>query len=33
MDFFRFDEQGEIVEHWDSIQEVITDTKSGRTIY
>ena len=33
MDFFRFDEQGKIVEHWDSIQEVIADTTSGRTIY
>ncbi|MGT2950456.1 hypothetical protein BU202_04195 [Streptococcus cuniculi] len=33
MDFFRFDENGKIVEHWDSIQEVITDTKSGRTMY
>lgn len=33
MDFFRFDEQGKIVEHWDSIQEVIADTKSGRTMY
>ena len=22
MDFFRFDEQGKIVEHWDAIQEI-----------
>ena len=33
MDFFRFDENNKIVEHWDSIQEVIKDTKSGRTMY
>ena len=33
MDFFRFDENNKIVEHWDSIQEVIEDTKSGRTMY
>ncbi|MER0122225.1 ester cyclase [Streptococcus sp. ZJ93] len=32
-DIFRFDENGKIVKHWDSIQEVITDTKSGRTMY
>jgi len=33
MDFFRFNENNKIVEHWDSIQEVIKDTKSGRTMY
>ncbi|BAQ24718.1 nuclear transport factor 2 family protein [Streptococcus troglodytae] len=33
MDFFRFDDKGKIIEHWDSIQEVVTDTKSGRTMY
>ena len=33
MDFFGFDENNKIVEHWDSIQEVIKDTKSGRTMY
>ena len=33
MDFFRFDENNKIVEHWDSIQEVIKNTKSGRTMY
>lgn len=32
MDFFRF-EQGKIVEHWDSIQEVIYDTKNGRDMF
>ncbi|MGT2757061.1 nuclear transport factor 2 family protein [Streptococcus ovuberis] len=31
MDFFRF-EDGKIVEHWDSIQEVMP-TKSGRAMY
>ena len=33
MDFFSFDENNKIVEHWDSIQEVIKNTKSGRTMY
>jgi len=33
MDFFRFDENGKIVEHWDSIQEVPRDTKNGRLMY
>ena len=33
MDFFCFDENNKIVEHWDSIQKVIKDTKSGRTMY
>lgn len=32
MDFFRF-EDGKIVEHWDSIQEVVYDTKSGREMF
>ncbi|MBP2623050.1 hypothetical protein C4K46_03745 [Streptococcus oricebi] len=32
MDFFRFDEEGKIVEHWDSIQQV-EETKSGRSMY
>ena len=27
------EQEGEIVEHWDSIQEVIAATTSGRTIY
>ena len=26
-------QEGKIVEYWDSIQEVIADTTSGRTIY
>ncbi len=33
MDFFRFDENGKIVEHWDSIQEVPETTKNGNTMY
>lgn len=33
MDFFRFDEDGKIVEHWDSIQEVPSETKNGNTMY
>ncbi len=33
MDFFRFDDNGKIVEHWDSIQEVPSETKNGNTVY
>lgn len=33
MDFFRFDENGKIVEHWDSIQEVVKETKSNRSMF
>ena len=33
MDFFRFDENGKIVEHWDSIQEIPGDSKHGNTMY
>lgn len=33
MDFFRFDENGKIVEHWDSIQEVPGETKNGNPMY
>ncbi|WP_417227443.1 nuclear transport factor 2 family protein [Amphritea sp.] len=33
MDFFRFDEQGKIVEHWDSIQGVPAETKNGNPMY
>lgn len=29
MDFFRFDDNGKIVEHWDSIQQVPAETKNG----
>ena len=33
MDFFRFDDQGKIVEHWDSIQEVPSKSKNGNPMY
>ncbi len=33
MDFFRFDEHGKIIEHWDSIQQIPTETKSGNLMY
>jgi len=33
MDFFRFDDNGKIVEHWDSIQEIPNETKNGNTMY
>lgn len=33
MDFFRFDENGKIVEHWDSIQQVPETTLNGNTMY
>jgi predicted SnoaL-like aldol condensation-catalyzing enzyme len=33
MDFFRFDNKGKIVEHWDSIQEVPDASKNGNPMY
>jgi predicted SnoaL-like aldol condensation-catalyzing enzyme len=33
MDFFRFDQNGKIVEHWDAIQCVPSTTKNGNTMY
>lgn len=33
MDFFRFDEEQKIIEHWDSIQEVIKEMKSNRSMF
>lgn len=33
MDFFRFDDDGKIIEHWDSIQEVPTTSKNGNSMY
>ena len=33
MDFFRFDADGKIIEHWDSIQEVPSETKNGNPMY
>jgi len=33
MDFFRFDDTGKIVEHWDAIQQVPSESKNGNTMY
>ena len=33
MDFFRFDEAGKIVEHWDAMQEIPEHSNNGNTIY
>ena len=33
MDFFRFDENGKIVEHWDAIQDVPDESKNGNSMY
>ncbi len=33
MDFFRFDDHGKIVEHWDAIQSVPKETKNGNAMY
>ncbi len=33
MDFFRFDEDGKIVEHWDSIQEIPETSLHGNPMY
>jgi predicted SnoaL-like aldol condensation-catalyzing enzyme len=33
MDFFRFDENGKIVEHWDSIQIIPDETRNGNLMY
>ncbi len=33
MDFFRFDDSEKIVEHWDSMQEIPSETKNGNTMY
>jgi len=33
MDFFRFDNNGKIIEHWDSIQQIPKENKSGNTMY
>lgn len=33
MDFFRFDENGKIVEHWDAMQQIPDFSKNGNTMY
>ena len=33
MSFFRFDENGKIVEHWDSIKKIPDETKNGNPMY
>lgn len=33
MDFFRFDENGKICEHWDSIQQIPKEAKNPNTMY
>jgi predicted SnoaL-like aldol condensation-catalyzing enzyme len=33
MDFFRFDDNGKIVEHWDVIQPVPDESRNGNSMY
>jgi len=33
MDFFRFDKDGKIVEHWDAIQQVPENSANGNSMY
>jgi predicted SnoaL-like aldol condensation-catalyzing enzyme len=33
MDFFRFDETGKIVEHWDAIQQVPDESKNDNSMF
>lgn len=33
MDFFRFDEKGKIIEHWDAIQVIPCESKNGNLMY
>ena len=33
MDFFRFYDNGKIVEHWDAMQEIPNETANGNSMY
>lgn len=33
MDFFRFDDDGKIVEHWDAVQEIPEESANDNTMY
>ena len=33
MDFFRFDENGKIIEHWDAMQMIPDHSENGNTMY
>jgi predicted SnoaL-like aldol condensation-catalyzing enzyme len=33
MDFFRFDDKGKIVEHWDAMQQIPEFTANGNSMY
>ena len=33
MDFFRFDEDGKICEHWDAIQQIPKESANANTMY
>ena len=33
IDFFRFDDDGKIVEHWDAVQEIPDESVNGNTMY
>ena len=33
VDFFRFDENGKICEHWDAIQQIPKESANSNTMY